>query len=400
MDKVAPTRSGSAELPRPFGQGFLARPHTVLAALGRDPAVLPVQTPAGRRVLVVTADAAVRAGLVDRRLSLRRTDPGRSPAPTGGLNLLSYSPADHARVRRVTNSSLSIHRVAEYRPVVWAAAVELLGKLSSTASADLLSDFARPYAFRGICDVLGIDQTVRDDLYLATTAVFAATTARGRMQHAESVHSIMALEIAARTVRPTLPGVLSSIVAAAVRAGDVTDAELVSLAAMLLLAGLESTAQMICMSVLELADWPQLRLQLAAGSALVAAISEELLRLTTPGPFATARYATENMLIAGCPVPAGAEVLLSLVAANRDATVYDWPDRLDPTRQPLERHLTFGRGPHICPGASLARMELTIALEALFGCFPRIAVVGGYDAVRWHGSYRHRRMATLPVELG
>lgn len=90
---------------------------------------------------------------------------------------------------------------------------------------------------------------------------------------------------------------------------------------------------------------------------------------------------------------------MSLVAANRDAAVHDRPDDFDPDRPGADRHLTFGWGPHFCPGAALARLELRVALATLYRRYPALRPAVPEARLRWQGSYRHRGLAALPVHL-
>lgn len=390
------TRPHPADLPRPFRAGFLERPHARLAELGRDRPVVAVVTPAGRRAYVVTSDAAVRVGLLDPRLSLRRPVEPRVARPPRDENLMNYAPAQHARIRRLAASALSERRVAGYRPLVEAAAADLLGGLPDDRPVDLLHEFSRPYAFRCVCDVLGVDPAARADLYATARDIFAAAMSRTDPPTLDRVHAVMEREILVRQEAATQQiDVLARIAAMARRADPTSLDELVSLATMLLLAGLESTAQMICMCVIELLARPELRARLAGDPAVLPAAVEEMLRLTTPGPFATTRYPTEDVTLDGCPVPSGEPVLLSLVAANRDPAVYPHPDEIDLNRDPRDRHLTFGWGAHFCPGAALARLELVVGLGALLDRFPGMNLVSGPAEIRWQGSYRNRGVAEL-----
>jgi cytochrome P450 len=169
----------------------------------------------------------------------------------------------------------------------------------------------------------------------------------------------------------------------------------------LIVAGHDTTASLIGNSVVALLLHPdQLALLTAAGPRISGAV-EELLRYDAPVPHATFRYALEPIDIGGVTIPAGAQVIVCLASANRDAGHHAHPETLDLERTDV-RHLAFGHGLHFCLGAPLARLEAQIALEALFQRFPELQLAGPVDQLHWgHGDgLVLRGLSALPVKPG
>jgi cytochrome P450 len=131
---------------------------------------------------------------------------------------------------------------------------------------------------------------------------------------------------------------------------------------------------------------------------LVPRAIDELIRWETPGPFSTPRVAVESIDYGGTVLPAGSTVLLAIAAANRDPRRYERPDEIDIDRPPGQ-HLGFGLGAHYCPGSSLARLELDVALTALISRFPRMKLAIPAADLAWRGNHTYRRLAALPIEL-
>jgi cytochrome P450 len=190
--------------------------------------------------------------------------------------------------------------------------------------------------------------------------------------------------------------ILSAIVRAwRARRDEVSREELLSLIGMLLLAGFETTAQMLSLAMVAVLTHPHLLDGLRRDPAAVPDALEELLRWDSPGPF-TRRIALEDIELGGVVIPAGSRVMLSLLAANRDPEGRPDPDTLDPER--IEGgHLTFGLGPHYCLGAPLARIELTVALSTLLCRCPDLTLAVPAAELPWEGSHLHRGLSALPV---
>ncbi|MCG5212944.1 cytochrome P450 [Streptosporangium soli] len=348
---------------------------------------------------MITRDADVRAGFLDPRFSLQA---GRAVGAVRrralDVTLVSYDPPHHTRIRRLATPSFAPYRIGSYRAAAETVASDLLEPLGRRQRFDLMAAFAHPFSFQVMCELFALAPAARPDLYAWAASAFtrpirdrAAVTA-----NLDRLDAYFRDEVGRRLADPG-DDVLSSIVTGWEPGGEVSRDELVSLCATLLLAGYESTAQMIGMSVVELMARRELLAALHAHPAKMPQAVEELLRFNTPGPFGTVRTATEDVRVGDTLVPAGSRVLLSTGAANRDPARHRDPDLLDLDRPAVGNHLTFGLGPHYCLGAPLARLELTVALTAIVSRFPGLTPVTPLDRLSWRGNHLSRGLAELHV---
>ncbi|MER5639736.1 cytochrome P450 [Kitasatospora sp. NPDC002227] len=377
----------------PLGPEFLARPAAVLAAYreGACP-VARVRTPAGRPVWLVTRESDVRAGFTDPRLSLATTGPapGR-PHRALDRTLVSYDPPDHTRIRRLAAPAFTPGRIAVHRLTAERLADGLLGALAAEGRpVELMAEFAEPFAFAVLCEVFGFRPEAGRALRRAAADLLAHRETEAAL---DTLDRTVRAELADRRARPGGADVVSLVLRAWETSGEVTEAELVDLVAMLVLAGFDSTVQTIGLAVLALLTHPEQYGRLKAEPGLTANAVDELLRWDTPGPFATLRTALADVPVGGAVIPAGSGVLLAVTSANRDQRAHPEPDRLDLARPGAARHLTFGAGPHYCPGAALARIELAAALRAFATHWPHARLTG--PPPQHGGGHQHRRLTAL-----
>lgn len=402
----APAPAARQRLPEPLGAGFLARPAETLAGIRETCPVARVGTPAGRPAWLVTRAEDVRAGFLDPRLSLSG---GRVPDPTVRrraleVSLVNYDAPDHTRIRRLATPALTPARMAAHRERIERAAAELLDAADAARGGgpvELMDAFARPFAFRSLCEVFDVPEGERAALY-EPVACLADKTGRTAAEIEGSVDRIDAFVRGTMARRAAVPGddVVSRVLVAWQEQGGATEDEVASLLAMLLLAGFDSTVQAIGMSVVALLGHQDVQRSLREEPARIPRAVDELLRWDTPGPFSTKRVALEDVRFGDTVIPAGSGVLLSVAAANHDPRCHADPGTLDPDRSTASRHLTFGLGPHYCPGSALARLELTVALTGLLGRWNRLEPAVPLDELSWGGGYLHRRLAALPVRPG
>jgi cytochrome P450 PksS len=166
----------------------------------------------------------------------------------------------------------------------------------------------------------------------------------------------------------------------------------------LLVAGHETTVNLIAGGTLELLRRPDQKEKLRSDPALIKSAVEELLRYTAPVFMSTERYAREDVTIQGVAIPRGEMALGVIGSANRDETVFDNPDTLDIEREP-NKHLSFGHGIHYCLGAALARSEAQIAINTLLERIPKLRLKGSPESLRWRRSLILRGLEALPVEF-
>ena len=325
------------------------------------------------------------------------------PGAVKTQSLLFMDPPDHTRLRNLVARAFTPRRIEGLRAATEAITAELLDAMvADRAPVDLIQAFAYPLPVRVICSLLGIPA--------ADEAVFTGWS-RGIARSLDptilrSAEIDAAIEQARRELRAYLgdllefrrktPGddLLSGLAAVEADGDRISSGEVLSLAVLLLVAGHETTVNLIGNGVLALLRAPDQLAVLRRSPDLVGPAVDELLRFDGPVQI-TQRIATEDMEVVGCKVRGGDEILLVLGAANRDPAVFAEPHRLDVTRD-ARRHVGFGGGIHHCLGAVLARMETQIALANLLDRFGRIELAGA--PVR-RPTFTLRGLESLPVAL-
>ncbi|MGA5415229.1 cytochrome P450 family protein [Streptomyces pseudogriseolus] len=387
---------GSAPLewaPTPF-------PFDRLAALRAEGPVHRVHVPgSGDAWLVVTRDA-VRAALTDPRLrnDIRHsagweTDGGQAI----GRNMLQSDPPHHTRLRRLVAGHFTPGRIAALRPRVEAVARDLLDRMPRTGCADLVGAYALPLPVTVICDLLGVPAGDRGDFHTWSNELVTPTDATTAADSAAALAGYLTGLIARKARTPD--GTLLADLAAPGASGALSSEELLGMAFLLLVAGHETTVNLISATVLSLLTHPDQLGLLRADPELTGAAVEESLRLNSPVHAGAFRFAAEPLELAGTRVAAGDAVLVSLAAASRDPLAFPDPDRFDLTRRP-QGHLGFGHGVHHCLGAPLARAEAAAALRLLLERHPRLALDADAASLVWRAGTLLRGLTALPVRLG
>ncbi|MFJ9742117.1 cytochrome P450 [Streptomyces sp. NPDC101166] len=392
---------------------YRSDPYPVYAHLREAAPVCPMRPPHGNETYLITRYEDAKAALADPRLSkdmygamdaYRRIFGDSSMALDD--NMLNADPPKHTRLRRMVNSAFTPRRVQSLRPRIETVAAELLDACPTREPFDLLPAFAFPLPIIVICELLGVPPGDRSRMqHLSTTVAqtgFDPESKRAQQQAESDLHAFFTELITAKRARPG-DDLLSALIAVRDTDGDggLTETELVSTAFLLMFAGHKTTAYLIGNAVHHLLSQPaQLRLVRDDPELLGPAI-DELLRYDGSVESATFRYATEDVEYCGTRIPKGALVQIALNSANRDPRKFDRPDEFDVTRKGGNAHLGFGHGGHYCLGAPLAKLEMELALTALFDRFPRAALARPESGPRWMQVPfpAFRGLAELPIVL-
>jgi cytochrome P450 len=319
-------------------------------------------------------------------------------------SFIGKDPPDHTRLRRLVSLAFTPRAIEVHRQRICSVAGELLDACPTWRPIDLVASFAAPLPMAVICDLLGLPASERarffhwgEVLVAALDRVRSLDVARQVQRANAELRSYLAAVVAERRRRPAAD-LVSSLVQAADDGDRLTDDEIVSTLTLLLIAGFETTVNLIGTGTLNLLRSPdQLVLVTADLDAHVPNLVEEALRYEAAVMF-TFRTALDDIAIGeGAVVPRGATVVLGLAGANRDPAVFNDPDRFDVTRRNARDHLAFASGPHYCLGAPLARLEAELAWRTLLGRHPRLRSAG--DPI-YRPSPILRGLATLPVTLG
>ncbi|MQA84912.1 MAG: cytochrome P450 [Streptosporangiales bacterium] len=387
-------------LPWPSDPAFHRDPYPAYAQLRRSRSVGPVTLPSGLRAWAVTGFEEAWELLADPRLAkdIRRFAHLRDVAlpPELNLHMLNLDPPDHTRLRRLVTKAFTARRVEALRPRIEQIAAELLDAMAQQRSADLIEAFAFPLPITVICELLGIPSGDRGDFRRWSNAVVSGRATRDELP--EAVAGLIAYAkklIAAKRAEPS-DDLLSALTAARDEDDRLSEAELISMIFLLLIAGHETTVNLIGTGTFHLLTHPDQIALLRDDPSLLPSAIEELLRYDGPVEVATTRITAEPVEIAGVTIPAGEPVLVALAAVDRDPDRFPGPDRLDLTRGDAQ-HVAFGHGIHYCLGAPLARMEGQIAIGALLSRFPSLALAVRPGDLVWRPGLLLRGLAALPV---
>jgi putative drug exporter of the RND superfamily len=384
-----------------LGAEYFQDPNAVHARLRAERPVSAVIMPGGMPAWLITGYAEARAALTDQRL--RKSWPGRSMAADSmyaalELHMLNSDPPDHERLRRLVNKAFTSRRVELLRPRITAITTELLDDMSTQRDVDLLASFAFPLPITVICELLGIPVADRDD-FRKWSATIVSDTVSAAVFEADAgamIGYFMALLAAKR--REPADDLLSALIATGDEGDRLSENELVSMAFLLLLAGHETTVNLIASGMLALLLNPGQLDRLQADPSLLGRAVEELLRYVSPVNHATFRFAAEPVEIGGARIGQDQPVLVALSSADRDPSRYAAPDRLDLGRD-SSGHLAFGHGIHYCLGAPLARLEAEIAFGGLLSRFGSMRLAVPAESLRWRPSTLIHGLEALPVRL-
>lgn len=358
--------------------------------------------------LVVGHDEA-RAALNDPRLSkdmhaaLARSGEVVAeglPGPALARHMLAVDPPDHTRLRRLATPAFTKGRVSGLEERVHAIVEDLLAGLAHRSGpVDLVSGFAFPLPFTVICELLGVAEADRVDLGDAFRVLLSPEQGPEAVAASEAIVEHLTALLERKRVEPA-GDLTTDLVTAADRHGALTTQEMLSTVFQLVVAGHDTTTSLIGNATVALLRNPAQRDALVADPGLASRVVEEAMRFDAPVPHSTFRYTTAEVRIGDVVIPAYAQVIVSLAAANRDPARYRDPDAFDLSRTE-GGHLALGHGIHHCLGAPLARMEGRIALGVLHTRFPRMRLAVDPAELRWgHGDgLVLRGLTELPVLL-
>ncbi|MDQ0405113.1 cytochrome P450 [Streptomyces sp. NPDC000349] len=371
-----------------------------LAALRAAGAVHRVSVPgSGESWLVVTRDAA-RAALTDPRLrnDIRHSASWDSDGGHAiGRNMLQSDPPQHTRLRHLVAGHFTPGRIAALRPRVERVAGDLLDALPRRGTADLVARYALPLPVTVICELLGVPGADREVFHTWSNELVMPTSPGAAEAAAGALTGCLTDLTGAKRDAPD--GTLLGDLAAAADAGGLTAEELLGMAFLILVAGHETTVNLISATVHSLLTHPGQLDRLRAEPDLAGGAVEESLRFNSPVHASAFRFAAEPLELAGTPIAAGDPVLVSLAAASRDPGHFPDPDRFDIGRAP-RGHLGFGHGIHHCLGAPLARVEATVAVRLLLERYSALAFATDPATLTWRTSTLLRGLAELPLRLG
>ncbi|MDT0380368.1 cytochrome P450 [Streptomyces sp. DSM 42041] len=399
-----------------LGEEFARNPYPVYAKLRAQGPVHRVRTPEGFEAWLVVGYDAARATLNDPRLSKEwdRASPRlgmRSVA--SGRHMLASDPPDHTRLRKLVAREFTSRRVEALAPRVREMTDALLDALLAAPGGrgDLVEALSFPLPIGVICELLGVPGLERELFRRwSNTVVGVASDEETRAAVAALTDYLQAL-IARKRDEPGTD-LLSGLIRTTDEDGDrLAPDELLGMTWLLLVAGHETTVNLISNGVLALLRHPDQLAALRTDPALIDAAVEEMLRYDGPVETPTYRFTVEPVEIGGVTIPGGGEVVLPVLAdGDRDPQRFPEPDRFDIRRGEAPAHgggaagtrghLAFGHGVHFCLGAPLARLEARVAIGRLLERAPHLALDADPDTLPWRTGMLMRGPVRLPVCFG
>jgi cytochrome P450 PksS len=397
-----------------FGPDFEANPYPTYAAMQQCAPVYWQAWPNGGGAWIVTRYEDVAAILRDHKRFVKSYRNALTPeqraemAPVPELiqmidnHLLSHDPPDHTRLRNLVGKAFTSRMVNQMQPRIEAIADQLLDQVGPQGYMDLIEDYAFPLPIIVIAELLGLPVEDRRQLREWSKAFIAPV-------QNEADYELFKTKMLAFTDylgklfrerrREPRQDLITAMVQAEEAGDKLSEAELFSMVILLIVAGHETTVNLIGTGMLSLLRQPDQLARLKQAPFLIDEAIEELLRYDGPVETSTPRWAAEDVEIGGQLIRRGQQVEVVIAAANRDPAQFAQPDRLDITRQD-NRHLGFGLGIHYCLGAPLARMEGKIALTKLLQRLPKLGLAAPVETLQWQRLPPVRGLRSLLVRWG
>lgn len=410
---TAKGRSSPPEAVNIASPEFKANPFPFYARLRAEAPVYRSTLPTREPAWLVTRYDDVVAVLKDERFAkdranaltpaqLARQPWFRSIFKSLQRHLLSTDAPDHTRLRALVSKAFTPGLVEQMRDRIQALTDQLLDPIQGAGRCDLIRDFALPLPTTVIAEMLGVPSADRHAFHRWSKALMSAAHSTWHLLYAVP-NAILFLRYIRRFIRKRRADPRDDLVSALVLAEEagetLSEDELVAMLMLLLVAGHETTVNLIGNGMLALLEHPDQLAKLRHDPGLLKSAVEELLRYTSPVETATDRYAREDVTIGGVTIRRGDMVYVAIASANRDDRQFANPDVLDVAREP-NKHLSFGLGTHFCLGAPLARLEGQLAINTLLRRLPDLRLTMAPSQLRWRRGLLMRGLEALPVAFG
>ncbi|RPK14789.1 cytochrome P450 family protein [Priestia endophytica] len=315
-------------------------------------------------------------------------------------HMLFSDPPDHKRLRGLVQKAFTPRMIGGMRNRIQEIANELLDEVDGNDSMNLIDDFAFPLPIIVICEILGVSSEDRDKFRIWSNSLVEGSSG----EHAEdmAVHMQEFIEYLgerfAKVRENPRQDLISQLITAEDEGDKLTEKELYGVVSLLIIAGHETTVNLIGNSILSLLEHPEQLKLLQEDPEMIHIALEESLRYNGPVEFSTSRWARENFEFKGKAIGKGDLVIIALNSANHDSNQFTNPEVFDITRE-KSPHLAFGKGIHLCLGAPLARLEGEIAINSLLQRFPQIKLKADKNKLEWRPGMIVRGVKEIPLSI-
>ena len=396
-----------------FSQEFTTNPFPLFTQLRSKGAVVAIPVPPGSGISSLWMVTRLEEAVQVLKNQLFTVDPStiwhgddqhsapQNPVGLGGLlgqSMIAVDEPDHRRLRSLVSKAFTPRYIQSLRPGIQQIADDLLDRVQDRGHMDLVNEYAFPLPINVISNMLGVPaegQALIREWSELFSGGGAARQDSSRLMITRTFAEYLLKVIAEKRAHPH-DDLISQLVQIEEAGDRLDEGELLSMIALLIFAGHETTSNLIGNGTLMLFDYPDQMQRLKADLGLVPAAVEEFLRYNGPVLAPAPRYATEDVILAGQQIHKGDMILTMLGSANRDESQFTQPEELDIARS-LNRHVAFGQGIHVCLGAPLARLEGDIAFTTLLRRLPDLRLTVARDTITWKGGFILRGISSLPV---
>ncbi|MFD2211662.1 cytochrome P450 [Virgibacillus halophilus] len=386
-----------------FTDAFTKNPYPAYTALRGQEPVFRVLLPDGNYAWFITKYDDALEALKDQRLIKDYSKLDDSASENKSIfseNMLFADMPEHRRLRGLVSKAFTPKMVAEMRGRIQEIANELLDKMEGKEQVDLIDAFAFPLPIIVICEILGIPAKDRDKFRVWSNSMIEGANgehAASATEHMKDFVAYLGKRFAEVRENPA-DDLISKLIIAEEEGDQLTEQELYGVVSLLIIAGHETTVNLISNCVMALLAHPEQLELLKNKPELIHTTIEEALRFNDPVEFSTSRWAGEDLEFKGKRMKKGDLVIVILNSANHDPSQFDHPEVFDITRQ-KSKHLAFGKGIHTCLGAPLARLEGEIAINSFINRFPECKLHADKNELVWRPGMIVRGVKKLPITL-
>ncbi|MFS0634301.1 cytochrome P450 [Mesobacillus foraminis] len=386
-----------------FSKEFTKNPYPAYAKMRKDEPVHKMRFPDGQLGWLITRYEDAVEIMKDPRVIKDVSKLFGGNMESGSVfmhNMLFSDPPDHKRLRGLVQKAFTPQMISGMRGRIQEITDELLEEAAKGSRMNLIDDFAFPLPIIVISEILGIPTRDRDKFRIWSNSLIEGSNGEHAAEMFQHVNEfIQYLSEWFEKVREN-PGedLISQLILAEDEGDQLTERELYGVVTLLIIAGHETTVNLIGNSILALLEHPEQFDLLKEQPERIHQAIEESLRFNGPVEFSTSRWANEDMEFRGQMIKRGELIIISLNSANHDPNLFENPDLFDITRE-KSPHLAFGKGIHLCLGAPLARLEGEIAITSLMQRFPEMNLAVGKDELEWRPGMIVRGVKEIPLYL-